>query len=436
MKRLYFRISFGVFVVLGISFFLPGVVLRVFESPENRKAAPQVSQATLEMLKNRLDGIPADQLSQQIDSLSLLLGYPLAIEDADRPMVPDREFDRADPNGPGSHSRPGPPMMIKLEKSNKLLIVHPNDRFRRPAVAALAVLVTIMLLITSVAGFIMVAPLMKNLRRLETAATRFGEGDLAARAGVSSGSAVGDVAKQFNVMADGIQQMIERERQLLQAVSHELRTPIARLRFSLDLLRNSNTQPESNRHMLEIDDEIEEIDSMVSELIDYNRLNSTQAQLHIERIDAAQLIDEVIERLRQFHSGIAVEVKTTGERPYVLLADPIKCRSAIQNLLLNALRYAHSRVVVHCERCDGALCIAVSDDGSGIPDAERERIFQPFVRVDDSRSKESGGVGLGLAIVHRIMQLHGGSVTVEPAEIGGAKFVTIWPDTTTPAAGN
>ena len=207
-----------------------------------------------------------------------------------------------------------------------------------------------------------------------------------------------------------------------------MRTPIARIRFSLDLLRTASTEADRHHRMQEIDDEVVEIDTLVGELMDYHRLRSDHAAPARESLDLGALLDEMVERLRDLRAGVTVRVAPTPGESHQIVADRLMLKRVVQNLLLNALQHARTRVVISYERRDNAAWIAVDDDGPGIPSSERQRVLEPFVRLDASRSKESGGVGLGLAIVNHIVRLHGGSMEIAQADIGGARVMTIWPD--------
>jgi signal transduction histidine kinase len=461
MKRLYFRFVLGFVVVLALSFFLPRLVLETLDRPEFRQQGPPLSPATLVLLRDWLNGLSPDQIPNALDSLTPVLGHSLTlVPESDtsvsalgwdtlkddimfergRPRERDRQMDSGRmpmsdrPPGPGQmmdrrrpFGSPRPDAYVRLQSAHQVLILRPSGG-PKPTARSLVILITVVLVISLVAGFIMVAPMVRNLKKLQTATSRFGQGDLNARASVRARDAVGSVAGQFNVMADGIQRQIERERELLQAVSHEMRTPIARIRFSLDMLKTSESEADRNRRMQEIDDEIVEIDALVGELIDYNRLRSSTMMLNRESLEVGPMLEETVERLKELRRDVTVRLVPSPEEPCMIVADRPALRRVIQNLLLNALRYAKSQAVIQYGRQGDAVRIDVSDDGPGIPESERQRVFEPFVRVDDSRSKESGGVGLGLAIVNRIMKLHGGSIQVDQADIGGAHFVTIWPD--------
>jgi len=430
MKRLYFRIILGVLIVLVLSFSLPALIFRLFGEREPRPMFPAALHGSVELLRDRLERVPPSELDRVIDSLRILFDFPLRLADSSDiaslgpPAV--REFRDDVMRGQGG---PGPRLIhLPLRQAGRFLIAGPMPVMPTADKRLLVLLVSLVLVIVGVAGFLMVAPVARNLRSLEMAALHFGEGHLDSRAVVRSRDAVGRVADRFNRMAESIQQLIHRERQLLQSVSHELRTPIARIRFSLDMLANAGTRHETDRRISEIDGEISEIDLLIGELLDFNRLQSESVPLDRQAVAVRPILEDVVRRLHDFRPEIDVGIDLAPDDQCTVMADRLLFRRAIQNLVANALRYATSRVTIKCTRADRAAVVEICDDGPGIPADEREHILKPFYRVDQSGSKESGGAGLGLAIVSRIIELHDGSLDIGDAGSTGARFTTRWPD--------
>jgi signal transduction histidine kinase len=432
MRRLYFRITVGVLCIVFLSFFLPPILFDLFGRKDREKSPPMFPRRTVEYVKNRLDNIPPAQFESELDSLRGLFNYPFRLVDSPNYSPPPEAFMPGPDGMMAGRREPDRDRLIHvpLRNAGKILIMGPipggpqglDTKF-------LIILVSFVLGIVGVAAFLIVAPVARNLRALETAATKFGRGNLDSRAVVRSRDIIGSVSQQFNIMAESIQQLIQRERQLLQSVSHELRTPIARIRFSLDMLDTAGTPEEKQRRIQEIDDEISEIDHLVGELLDYNRFQSQQMPFDKQAIPIQAVFEEVIKRLQEFRPEVTIEISPLSESNCLVQADRILFRRAMQNLVANAIQYAKSRVVVEYRREGRVSIVDVRDDGPGIPPDKREQIMKPFYRVDQSGSRESGGVGLGLAIVSRIIELHGATITVGDAEGGGACFETRWPDT-------
>jgi two-component system sensor histidine kinase RstB len=286
-----------------------------------------------------------------------------------------------------------------------------------------ALLIVLALLLAGVVAYWLVAPLARRIRALAGTTLRLANRDFAARSADTARDALGDLARRFNDMAAEIESLIETKQQLLQAVSHEFRTPLSRIRFELALLAESTSESESARRFEAIDESLVEMDDLVGELLAFVQLDG-RPQLSVERVSPADLADEVARAIQPLRAEVAVRVDARAQTK--IDAHPKYLRRALQNLVVNAIRHARSEVVIEVDDRGGALAMTVRDDGLGIPDGARERIFEPFVRLDESRSRDEGGAGLGLAIVRKICEWHGGSVIAAPAE-RGARFVMTLP---------
>jgi signal transduction histidine kinase len=293
----------------------------------------------------------------------------------------------------------------------------------RPAL--IASLLAGMVLVVTLVGVLLAAPVVRDLRVLERAVEGFGSGAFGGRARVRGSGAVAQLARGFDRMADQIERMVVGQRRLFAVVSHELRTPPARIRFALDLLAEARDPEERRAHVRSIDEDLTEIDQLVDELLTYLRLDTDAPPLEREPLEALDVVRALAGRMDGIEERpIAIEVR--GE-PMQVHAHGKYFRRAIENLVTNALRHARTRVCIEVAATPHGVHVSVSDDGGGVPLAARERIFEPFASLDQSRTKRLGGVGLGLAIVSRILAWHGGAVTVDDAELGGARFTTFWP---------
>jgi two-component system sensor histidine kinase RstB len=425
MNRLYLRIFVGVLAVLVIALFLPEIIFHI--TPEKKGGPiPDDFRNKVELVKRSLENIPADQLVSELDSLRKLTGFGMSMINIDDPIIPPGSFNHEGPR-PMAGGHPGEPhkIYVALPKIQKAVVIEPVFKRPRPDTKLLLVYISLTLFVVFMGAFLIIAPTIRDLRKLEIAAQQFGSGKFDWRADVKSRDAVGSVARQFNQMAEKIQRLIEQERQLLQAVSHELKTPIARMRFITEKLAGTSGDKLASG-IEELDTETTEIESLVNELLDYNRLSdsiSVTRQTFVLR----DTIEDVMERLNEFGPGINRQMLFQIDNDITITADLILFKRAMQNLLLNALRFAKTQVVIKCSQNGNDVIIEVCDDGPGIPLSEREWVFKPFARLENSRSRESGGVGLGLAITQRIVQRHGGSISVADSEIGGACMVTHWP---------
>lgn len=262
-----------------------------------------------------------------------------------------------------------------------------------------------------------------DLERLKATAERFGKGHLSERTQIAARSNIGSLANVFDTMAGDIESLLNQQRDLLNAVSHELRTPLTRLDFGLALALSDDLPAASRERLQGLVAHIRELDELVLELLSYSRLQNPARLL--ERVEVAldEFIDSILgsidEELESPQTVIDVMLHGQLER-FVL--DPRLTARAIQNLLRNAMRYCEKHIKVGVQVCPKGCEIWVDDDGIGIPDDERERIFEPFYRLDRSRDRATGGFGLGLAISRRALEVQGGTLTVEASPLGGARF--------------
>jgi two-component system sensor histidine kinase RstB len=280
--------------------------------------------------------------------------------------------------------------------------------------------------------YLLVRRLERRVQALETAATHIAQGSLQTRVPVTGADSVGRLAATFNGMAEHLQRSLMIQRELVRAVSHELRTPVARLRFGLEMVVDATTPEARHKYLQGMDHDIQDLDKLVDEMLTYARLEQGAPTLNFQRVDLEQLVDQVIAELAPLRAAVQVSrglcrIAADCQGAWVE-AEPRYLHRALQNLLSNAIRHAESRVLISFEM-DAQRCrIDIEDDGPGIPESAWERLFTPFMRLDDSRARASGGHGLGLSIVRRIINWHGGRALIAHSEqLGGACFSLAWP---------
>ncbi|MFO0760107.1 MAG: ATP-binding protein [Byssovorax sp.] len=264
-------------------------------------------------------------------------------------------------------------------------------------------------------------PLRRQLADLCRTADALGRGELDARAAVGSRDAIGTLASTLNRMAQEIQCLIAAREELLHMTSHELRTPIQRMHFGLEDARSAHDLPERERSFERMTRDLEELDQLIEELLSYVRLGEPRAP-GAAPVELGSVLEDLCETMREMAGGIALCGPSPEEAPLVVLGDVRLIRRAVSNLVVNALRHARSRVEVRVKQEGPAVFVLVDDDGPGIPLPERERVFEPFYRLDEAETGEHRGFGLGLAIVRRIADMHGGHAAALGSELGGARF--------------
>jgi signal transduction histidine kinase len=283
-------------------------------------------------------------------------------------------------------------------------------------------------ILVALAVLFWVYPLWRDLKRLGISARAFGQGDFSVRAFPRKHSVLYRLAGTFNAMADRIQGLISSHKELTNAVSHELRTPIARLRFGMEMLETSTQSEDRSRYMESMKDDIDELDQLVAELLTYARFDRDKPVLAFQRLEISPWLDKVVRQEKIGVDGLIIDFEIAGKDLKYARFDPVLMARALGNLLQNAKRYSRSEIKITFSRDNGCNQLRVDDDGTGIPEDKRERIFDAFRRLDASRDRGTGGYGLGLSIVQRITHWHGGDVSVADSPTGGASLILRWPE--------
>ena len=232
-----------------------------------------------------------------------------------------------------------------------------------------------------------------------------------------------ELAYSFDSMSSHIQRLLKVQREMINAISHELRTPIARLRFGLEVVKDEVDDSVIST-IAALEGDVEELNTLVDEVLTYGKLEEGSLALHFQSTCIARLVRSILDSNQALlkHLKVSVDVPDSD----MVFADEHHLHRALQNLILNASKYATSQIAivfsVDEERCQ----LDIEDDGPGIAVEDRDKVFIPFQRLDNSRTRASGGYGLGLAIVQRIAFWHGGAVLVDSSDLGGAKFSFIW----------
>jgi len=242
-------------------------------------------------------------------------------------------------------------------------------------------------------------------------------------------SGIRHVGESFNHMAERIAALIDNQRSLTNAVSHELRTPLARLSFEVDMLGHDRYLPRRGQILQDMRTDISELEAMVAELLVYARLERpTDDTVKLETVDVCDWLGEALALVAHQADARGIQCLVREGYPAHVELHPRYMSRALLNLVQNAVRYASQRVEIELKEIPGeGYELLVDDDGGGIAEADRERVFEPFIRLDESRDRGTGGAGLGLAIVKRVAANHGGTIAIQGSPLGGARFVLRWP---------
>ena len=396
----------------------------------------QQARGLAELVSQYLSSHPITQWNEILDKLNRSFGFGLkrippfqvALDDEKKQRLFNDE--QAVANFVGNRGSNTQISAYKLlNETGEVLMLGPQFLFNWYPFELLTMMVMVALALVGFGVYMLVKPLENRLSALEKAVLRIRGGDLNARAPVEGADAIGQLAGTLNGMTEHIQRLLTAQKELTRAVSHELRTPVARIRFGLEMMIDAMNDEQRLKTAEAIDNDIEQLDKLIDEILTYSKLEEGTPVLDFVMID----IDKLLRRLEQESQALAGKKLVIYEAPELpeerrwAEGEERYIHRVVQNLVGNALRYARSKVVVSFSVVGDVFRIDVEDDGPGIPEADRKRVFQPFTRLDDSRTRASGGYGLGLSIVARIAYWHGGRARVSQSEMGGAKFSFLWP---------
>ncbi|MEV6929128.1 HAMP domain-containing sensor histidine kinase [Dactylosporangium sp. NPDC051485] len=286
------------------------------------------------------------------------------------------------------------------------------------AVGALAIGLPLLTVIVGLATFLFVGRTLRPVDAMRRQADTITGRSLHTRLPVPpTADEVAALATTMNTMLDRIEAATAAQHRFVADASHELRSPLATIHAGLDLLAAADLPPSAGAHVTRMHRESERMARLIADLLLLARVDEKGLQLRREDVDLDDLVYAERERLAAQRPDLRV---TVGVVPVRVSGDAHHLQRVLRNLLDNAAAHTKGNVEMTVRAFDGTAEIAVADDGPGIPEAERERIFDRFVRLDDDRSRSSGGTGLGLAIAHDIVTAHGGTLTAEAAPSGGA----------------
>jgi len=386
--------------------------------------------------------VACERYSRQPDP-SALQGYPVRVtvyspqgealaSSTREAMVAPAPHERARANAAESTSGPFPGVALHpcADRSGRYAVA--GGPLQKPALGRLlgrlSFSVAVVVLIVALSSIPLARSLVKPLRALVATATRFGEGELAARARQERSDEIGDLARAFNAMAAKLEARLLAEREMLANISHELRTPLARVRVVLEMAKEDPARAASlvneiSRDLTELERLTEDVLATVR--LDFERGHSrapTGLRLRATEVDLNAVLHQAVVRAAEAHPEREF-VLEAPQRPAPLTGDPALLRRLFDNLLDNAQKYSTGPIVVRGRDDGQALAVDVEDSGIGIDRADLERIFEPFFRTDRSRQRATGGTGLGLALCRRIAELHGASITAESG--AGKTTVTV-----------
>lgn len=292
----------------------------------------------------------------------------------------------------------------------------------------IALPVVLLLAIPAIAAYQWMRPVWLDLVMVRERAIDFTGGRFNTRARESHSVIIGPLARTLNALAERMERLIAAQRDLTNGISHELRTPLARVRFALESLHEPSSAAEYEGALASIGQDVTELDELIDMSLTYARLEYSSLQSNLEPTVLAAWFDTQIDDATLLYADKEIVRNVEIDRALRVTMDKRLMSYAMRNLLRNASKYARARIQVGLSVRHGNVEIFVEDDGSGVPESERQRIFDAFVRLD----RHTGGYGLGLAITQQVLRAHHGRIMVsDPQALNGARFEMHWPAGTT-----
>ncbi|PKL76841.1 MAG: hypothetical protein CVV27_08235 [Candidatus Melainabacteria bacterium HGW-Melainabacteria-1] len=427
MSKLYLRLYLFAVAIMATSTILSSIAMGfVFQRDRARMLPPReaLEQAREQMLLMR-DLLPTDQAQQDslLKKIALTHHWNLSRWRGGK-LIQNYIGDVPDPAQTAAFfaSQSEPSRWTSVQLGQDLLLIHPKPpRIGPPPTRRIEMLIT-PLLLTLFSLMILLIPfvqrIVKPFKHLLTSIRRVSVGNYEAPLELRAGSEFQGLADEFNHMTAQIRKTLAEKQRLIADVSHELRSPLARLRVGLELMAKKGDVPE--KYFNKAVGEVEQLDALIDDLLDSSRLE-LRANFAPVATEMVRYLQEIFDKNQLLFAAHPLELRfVRPEREIWCEVDRDLLERACNNLFSNTLKHAlpPAWIEVHLGADDGAVALSFRDSGPGIDPADCDKIFDPFYRTDDSRTRSTGGVGLGLAIVRKIIQLHRGEVWAEVPDDG------------------
>lgn len=394
-----------------------------------------------ERIHGEMGGTPLSTYPSE--TVSTLLSDRIAVADNNGVIVADSSGELLRTIHPTEHLLHGVPIMVNSERKGTVLVGSMvdsslsgiNERFLGSVTAALVWAVLVSAAIALILGLILSAQVTHPVVALTRAVRKVAAGDLSAAvktAGKPGGKdEIAELSVSFNAMTEELKRLEDAKKRIIADSAHELRTPVTLIQGTIEAMIDG-VYPLDIHTLESVHEETVRLSRLIDMLKELEIIESGRLALELERIDCMELLGKAAALFAApaKEKDIALTVEPAAISPSIN-ADYLRVSEVIYNLVSNAITYTPAggkvRLSVRYDENRALVFIQVDDSGPGIPAGERERIFERFYRVDESRSTNLGGRGLGLAIANEIAKAHGGSISVGDSDLGGASFVVIIP---------
>jgi signal transduction histidine kinase len=254
-------------------------------------------------------------------------------------------------------------------------------------------------------NYLAIRKILKPIKHLTTGVDELSKGNLDHKIPLTGNNELTLLSGSFNNMTGKIKEMMHARERLLLDVSHELRSPLTRIKLALEFIKEEKRKDS-------ISADVHEIEIMITEILESERLKDEYGKLKLASFNLPELLEEIIEDYWGIKPGIVIQ-KIPNE--YILCIDKERIKLVFKNILDNAIKYSHTQskqIILTAEELPDGILINIKDDGFGIPDEDLPFVFEPFYRVDKSRTRKTGGYGLGLSLCKNIIEAHGGEISI------------------------
>ena len=377
---------------------------------------------------------PQDDQQKTLTQINQLYPFDLSLVDISRLTLDPQQKLRLNSGNVVVATSEQEGQFLVLVKANqgKILRVGPINEFEPLTTDLLIILVFLTILITSLTTYWFVFKLERRLNVVNRILDDFGPSKLETRVPIMGNDVITRLGLKVNEMADRIEELLAHQKEITQAVSHELRTPLARIKFRMQILTDFGdvsgqavTQKEVESRVAGIGKDIQQLESLIDEILALHKLDINPLDYQKRLISLSSIIDSVADSCALTFPHLRIENQVS--QPLKVLGNARDISRLIENLLGNACKHAKSQVKISAGQTNHSIDIHIEDDGAGIPKADRERIFKPFVTLKSKENQKVKGYGLGLAIVQRIAKLNQAKVVVNESNLGGAKFQLVCP---------
>lgn len=394
------------------------------DMPDDHVVFRESQRGTINLIRIKINENKNRPLQEVVDELQPYFSYPIKILPINTTLPhsvfkelknlgfsydSDKEVIYIDLND-GNLLQLGPIIMRDILQSNTM---------------SLTVFIIIWALFSAIIFFILIyfafSAVWKDLVNIRQTAEQLGQGNLKARTENVKGWLFKPLADVLNNMGTHIEHLVSTNQTISHAMAHELRTPLARMRFALGMLEESNDKQEKLLLQKGMSDDINELETLINASLNYFKMQQSNIELNLTQVSLKQWGEKVCQSLELFKpKGFKL---VCNSQDVLAIIDTSLAETIVKNLLLNAFKYATHKAVLNIKKRKNGVVIEIDDDGPGIPFESREKIFMPFARLDTSRTLSSGGYGLGLAYVKLMAEFHDGNAFVVTSPLGGARFV-------------